>query len=65
MGGVSKWELAGVPAVLLFKAAYSLGLFTSIGITEAQLPDVMLLSYAGAVAVRMFFQRRAGKTPQK
>lgn len=45
MGAVSKWELAGVPAALVFGALHKLGAFAAIGVGPEMLPDLMLVAY--------------------
>ena len=53
---VSKWEIAGVPATLLFGAAYRLGLFEKLGLTAEDMPDLMLVIFAGFLMLRLVGQ---------
>lgn len=52
MKNVSKWEVAGVPAALVFEALYELGILERLGSTAADLPRVMLLVFVVIALVR-------------
>lgn len=61
MKGVSKWELLGMPATIVFASAYKLGLFQPLGITAEQLPDLMILAFFLLQLSRAAGQARAKK----
>ena len=61
MKDFSKWEIGGIPAVVVFEALYSLDIFAELGITEAQLPHVMVLAFVVAVSIRMGGQKWLAK----
>ena len=52
MKAVSRWELFGVPMTAVFFAAYRLKMFAAFGITDEQLPDLMLLAFFAMAILR-------------
>lgn len=54
---VSKWEIAGVPSAVVFSAAHSLGLFDRLGVTDAQLPHLMVLAFVAVAVLRGLAER--------
>lgn len=52
MPRVSRWELWGVPASLVFSALYELGVLSALGLSEHHIPHLMVLGYVVAAAVR-------------
>lgn len=51
---VSRWEVAGLPAAGVFYGAYHLGWLDYIpGVSAETLPDLMLMAYVAAWAVRV------------
>jgi hypothetical protein len=52
MNNVQKWELAGVPAAVVFEALYRMEAFTALGITSEQLPHIMILAFVTMALVR-------------
>ncbi len=57
---VSRWELAGIPAALVFEAAHRLGWLELTGVSEAQLPSLMVMVYCIVAGARAFHTRRQG-----
>ena len=64
MNKVQKWEVAGVPAAILFSAAHNLGWLAKLGVKEDQLPDVMVLGFVFLALVRMALDYIASKKAQ-
>lgn len=57
MSDFSKWEIGGVPAVMVFAALYKTGALQRIGVTQEILPDAMLLTFVCAILLRMAGQK--------
>lgn len=52
MKKISKWEIAGVPAALVFEALYELGALEYLGLSAADVPRLMLLVFVAIAVVR-------------
>lgn len=63
MSAVSKWEIAGVPAAVLFEALHVLGAFTALGIDERELPHLMVAAFVAVAVLRAGFQTRRAAKP--
>jgi hypothetical protein len=57
----SKWEIAGISMAGLFEVLHHLGTFTTLGISDEQLPHVMVLLYAVSVFARAAYDARQKK----
>ncbi len=60
--GVSRWELLGLPATVVFGAAYKLGVFGPLGVTAEQLPDLMIVTFFLTALVRATLSRTKKET---
>lgn len=52
MNAVQKWEMAGVPAAIVFAAVYKMGWLSALGVTAEQLPDLMIITFVVLAFVR-------------
>ncbi len=59
MGKVSRWEVAGIPAALVFEAAHQMGWLAEVGVTQEQLPSLMILVYCLIAGARALHTKKA------
>ncbi len=59
MDTVSRWEIAGVPAAAAFSALYEVGVLSTLGISEHQVPHLMVLAYVAVALIRAARDKRA------
>lgn len=52
MSKISKWEIGGVPAALVFEALYGLGVFERMGLRPEDTPHVMVVAFVLFALIR-------------
>lgn len=45
MKEVQKWEMAGVPAAIVFEALYQVGVLQKLGLSAEDTPHVMVIAF--------------------
>ena len=58
MSKVSRWEIAGVPAALIFSSLHELGVLGRIGLGEHDIPHLMTLLFVIAAVARSYVAKR-------
>ena len=64
MGKVSKWEVGGVPAALVFGALYELGWLNELGVTAEDVPRLMVVAFVALATLRSAGQWFQGRKKQ-
>ncbi len=58
MGKVSRWEILGVPAALVFSAVHELGALGALGLAEHHIPHLMVLAYVVTAGLKAAIDKR-------
>lgn len=61
MKGISKWEITGVPAAVVFESIYELGWLEPIGVSAENVPRLMVVCFVAVALLRSLGQFWLGR----